>query len=353
MDATDKCPGFAQLPRALMRQFPSPYVWAVYACIHDHGWGSADGCWASIQTMSAETGVNHHKIREVLKVLDAHGWITTEMRPGRSTVYRPRLEASLQSDPFKKSKGSPLLQESEGVAQQVQMPPVQEIEGGPLQECEGPPLQDLEDKQEPNNKNPTTRTPYKSPPYPPHGGDGLAAVDRSEGGDRLVSISLEEQPQRPTAERPANQQPTAEQPAAIVPAQPRGTRARTARHRPPSEEAHRLTEIWNAHKPPGWNSLTCVNSKRWEVVEAFARDLGGLEAFLAALPLALHNASQDRFWRGPGHDWNSFMGYGGQTSKGHFLRFLEQEAPRVPTVNRDGSLTAAGMALEPDLPHLF
>ncbi len=175
MDATDKCPGFAQLPRALMRQFPSPYVWAVYACIHDHGWGSADGCWASIQTMSAETGVNHHKIREVLKVLDAHGWITTEMRPGRSTVYRPRLEASLQSDPFKKLKGSPLLQESEGVAQQVQMPPVQEIEGGPLQECEGPPLQDLEDKQEPNNKNPITRTQQQEPPInppliPPTGG---------------------------------------------------------------------------------------------------------------------------------------------------------------------------------------
>jgi hypothetical protein len=42
-----------------------------------------------------------------------------------------------------------------------------------------------------------------------------------------------------------------------------------------------------------------------------------------------------------------------KTGKGHFLRFLEQEAPRVPTVNRDGSLTLAGMALEPDLPQLF
>jgi hypothetical protein len=111
--------------------------------------------------------------------------------------------------------------------------------------------------------------------------------------------------------------------------------------------------IWNEHKPPGWGGLISVNDKRWEVAEAFARDLGGMDAFLSALPVALHNAGQDRFWRAPGHDWNSFMGYGEKTGKGHFLRFLEQEAPRIPTVDRDGSLTAAGMALEPDLPQFF
>jgi hypothetical protein len=158
-----------------------------------------------------------------------------------------------------------------------------------------------------------------------------------------VNVQVIEQPEPPTAG----------QPAAIVPAKPKRPRAKPGSHQPAPEEARRLMAIWNEHKPPGWSSLTCVNSKRWEVVEAFARDLGGLEAFLAALPVALHNASQDRFWRGPGHDWNSFMGYGEKTGKGHFLRFLEQEAPCIPTVNRDGSLTAAGMALEPDLPHLF
>lgn len=104
--------------------------------------------------------------------------------------------------------------------------------------------------------------------------------------------------------------------------------------------------VWNEYKPDGWGGLRCVNPKRWEVAMNFARDLGGFELFLEALPLALHNAAADRFWGGPGHDWNSFMGYGEDTGKGHFLRFLEQEAPRVPTTNRDGSLTFAGTIIQ-------
>lgn len=201
----------------------------------------------------------------------------------------------------------------------------------------------------PTNKNPLTRTQEQktknnNPPLTPHpGGDGLPAVDRSTGEGWVVDVAVVEQPA----------QPTAEQPSAIVPVDPKRPRAKPTGGLPSPEDARRLMAIWNEHKPPGWSRLNCVNDRRWEVAQAFARDLGGLEAFLAALPIALHNAGQDRFWRAPGHDWNSFMGYGAKTGKGHFLRFLEQEAPRVPTVNRDGSLTAAGMALEPDFPQLF
>jgi hypothetical protein len=147
----------------------------------------------------------------------------------------------------------------------------------------------------------------------------------------VVSVSVVEQP---------------EQPSAIVPVKATKRQAKRPASIPTAEEAARLMAVWNDNRPAGWSSLTCINQQRWEVAIGFAKDLGGMDAFLEALPVALANAGQDRFWCAPGHDWNSFMGYGAKTGKGHFLRFLEQEAPCVPTTNRDGSLTFLGTILQ-------
>jgi hypothetical protein len=170
------------------------------------------------------------------------------------------------------------------------------------------------------------------PPLPPHeGGNGLAAVDQDGSMTEVVNVSVVEQP---------------EQPSAIVPVKATKRQAKRPASMPTAEEAARLMAVWNENRPAGWGALTCINQKRWEVALGFAQDLGGLDAFLQALPVALANAGQDRFWGGPGHDWNSFMGYGAKTGKGHFLRFLEQEAPCIPTTNRDGSLTFLGTILQ-------
>lgn len=350
--------GFAPLPYELMDRHRDPYLLSVYAWLHRHGWGSDEGCWASISTLVAETGIGHNKIRDALRTLRAEGWIETLERPGYTSIHRVYID---RPESFR-SKGSQGTASKKGASSRRRPLPDQ---GGVTPTGSGRrtptgsgrtpppasgrgPLPDQGDEQEPKNKNPLTRT-QVIPPLPPHpGGDGLTAVDGLEDRSDQDRSITEEQPtagQLPALPSAAKQ-PAAEQPSAITPVKPKRPRPRRSAGGPTPEQAHRLMTVWNEHKPDGWGGLRCVNGKRWEVAMNFAGDLGGFEAFLNALPLALHNAAADRFWGGPGHDWNSFMGYGEDTGKGHFLRFLEQEAPRVPTTNPDGSLTFAGTVIQ-------
>jgi hypothetical protein len=334
--------GYVTVPYVLMDLFRDHYIWAVYACVYRHGYGSAQGCWASIKTMESETGVCHHKVRESLSDLVEAGFLFKVERAGTTTVYyvQDLAHAASRAQSFNELKGEKALQGNEEVV-------LQSCEGPPLQGCERPELQKSEGEQEPINKNPLTKTheqyPVNPPFIPPSGGSGLPA-DRGweEGSDASGVMAVVE----PATGPPLAALAIPEQPAShkLVKAK-RGSR-KTDSLQPTEEEASRLMSVWNDNKPAGWSAITCVNQKRWEVAMGWARDLGGLEAFFEALPVALANASQDRFWSGPGHDWNSFMGYGGATSKGHFLRFLEQQEKREPTVNPDGSLTFLGSFIQ-------
>lgn len=331
--------GYVTLPYVLMDLFRDHYIWAVYACVYRHGYGSSQGCWASVKTIESETGACHHKVRKSLSALVTAGFLSRSEREGTTTVYHVQdlAHAASRAQPFKELKGKKALQGNEEVV-------LQSCEGPPLQGFERPELQKSEGEQEPFNKNPSTKTheqyPLNPPFIPPSGGSGLSADRGSEEGtDVCVTVTVE-----PAAEQPAAALAVSEQPAATTPAKAKPRRRDSAQ--PTAEEARRLMSVWNDNKPAGWSAITCVNQKRWEVASGWARDLGGLEAFFEALPVALSNASQDRFWSGPGHDWNSFMGYGGDTSKGHFLRFLEQQEKREPTVNSDGSLTFLGSLIQ-------
>lgn len=338
--------GYVTLPYVLMDLFRDHYIWSVYACVYRHGYGSAQGCWASIKTIESETGACHHKVRESLSDLVEAGFLFKVERAGTTTVYyvQDLAYAASRAQSFKELKGKKALQGNEEVV-------LQSCEGPPLQDSERPGLQKSEGEQEPFNKNPSTKTheqdPFNPPFIPPSGGSGLSADRGSEEGtDVFVTETVE-----PAAEQPVAALAVVEQPAPTA-----SVKAKKSKRKrdttppetpaPTAQEAFRLMEIWNEHRPAGWSAITCVNQKRWEVAMGWARDLGGLEAFFEALPVALANASQDRFWSGPGHDWNSFMGYGGDTSKGHFLRFLEQQEKREPTVNPDGSLTFLGSLIQ-------
>jgi hypothetical protein len=343
--------GFVTLPYVLMDVFRDHCIWAVYACVYRHGYGSAQGCWASIKTIESETGACHHKVRESLSDLVEAGFLSKVERAGTTTVYyvQDLAHAASRAQSFKELKGKKALQGNEGVV-------LQSCEGPPLQDSECPGLQKSEGEQEPFNKNPSTKNheqdPVNPPFIPPSGGSGLSAdCGSEEGTDVFVTETVE-----PAAEQPVPALAVVEQPASTAPVKAKAKPRRRDSAQPTAEEARRLMSVWNDNKPAGWSAITCVNQKRWEVAMGWARDLGGLEAFFEALPVALANASQDRFWSGPGHDWNSFMGYGGATSKGHFLRFLEQQEKREPTVNPDGSLTFLGSLIQTNqnpTPQLF
>jgi DNA-binding MarR family transcriptional regulator len=338
--ATYSATAFSACPWEVMQSFRHD-VWAVYLALHHFGWRSKEGCWASVKTIAGMSGLAQQTVRRAIKQLRDSGWIVSKERPGGTTVHYVHLERHQEA--IKRQTGSrQQAQNPDPEAQSLEEPlskmegveavPLSKTEGVPLSKMTAPPLSKMTDEQDPlTTKSQLTRRTAITPPLPPHeGGDGLTAVDRSDDWTGDVNVSVVEQP---------------EQPSAIVPV--KATKKSNKRSASPTaEEAARLMAVWNENRPAGWGALTCINQKRWEVAMGFAKDLGGMEAFLDALPIALANAGQDRFWGGPGHDWNSFMGYGAKTGKGHFLRFLEQEAPRVPTTNPDGSLSFLGTILQ-------
>lgn len=345
---------FSACPWEVMQAFKHD-VWAVYLALHHYGWRSKEGCWASIKTISELCGLGQRSVRNAIRQLRAGGWVVSKERPGGTTVHHVHLERHAcaidggQKEPAQSSKAAVStetaavepLSEMQGVSAE----PLSKREGVPLSKKAGPPLSKKTDEQDPltTTSLQTTRTAL-IPPLPPHpGGHGLTAARGSMDGSVDVCVT---EIVEPAAEQPAAALAVIEQPAATAPVKAKAKPRKKESELPTADEARRLMSVWNDNKPAGWSAITYINKKRWEVAMGWARDLGGLEAFFEALPVALANASQDRFWSGPGHDWNSFMGYGSKTSKGHFLRFLEQQEKREPTVNPDGSLTFLGSLIQ-------
>ena len=92
MKATVKSSGFAVIPYRLMDTHPDYKVWGVYACLHRHGWNSSQGCFASVPTISRETGICEKVVQRTLSALVQTGWVEVELRPGRTTVYHIRVD---------------------------------------------------------------------------------------------------------------------------------------------------------------------------------------------------------------------------------------------------------------------
>ena len=135
--------GFAALPYRLMDQADAA-TWAVYAVLHRHGWNSEKGCWTSLETIGAETGISRKIVQRCLKWLKETKWIEAQPRPGFTTVYYIKTDApALRSN---------LTQVENDLGNPGQKRPNPQVENDLA------PRSETTYKQEPKNKNPTIKT---------------------------------------------------------------------------------------------------------------------------------------------------------------------------------------------------
>lgn len=97
-----KSSGFAVVPYRLMDMHPDYKIWGVYACLHRHGWNSSHGCFASVPTISRETGICEKVVQRCLSELVKTGWVDVELRPGQTTIYHIRVDHPEQKQPGSK-----------------------------------------------------------------------------------------------------------------------------------------------------------------------------------------------------------------------------------------------------------
>lgn len=207
--------GFAILPHEVSDTVPQEIkgaVRSVYPALHRRGWGSAEGCWASIKSLQDESGFGRHSVIAALRWLVAEGWVTKEERPGYTCVYRVRID-----DPQPPEKKHPV--------QKRRGSPRPKTEGVPTPKTDGVPRPKTDYEQEPSNKNPLTT---KEPPthyvgLPPEGDTHGSDDDWPEWcvawPSACASGTLVEdpQPQRPDpAPSPPKRTPMAK-PRAFVP----------------------------------------------------------------------------------------------------------------------------------------
>lgn len=120
-------------------------IWAVFAVVHRHGFGSAEGCWTSVETIHRESGVSRKVVQRSLSWLRENGWLTAKPRLGYTTVYRVLAESQNDQYPSRKrprSKTTQVENDLGGRSKTTQG-------GGSKTTYEQEPL-----KQEPINKNP-------------------------------------------------------------------------------------------------------------------------------------------------------------------------------------------------------
>lgn len=333
---------FTAIPNALYGSIDHWEIAVAYSILWH---GEREGCYESQARWAERLGMSADRLQKTLSSLIARGLVEVEERHAEngarlSNRYRwvpwelVAPPAPSAADPYR-SERHPLPA--------MPAPPTAES---------GTPYRSERHKQDSEEQDSEEQDPI--PPLPPHpGGHGLTAA-RSDGDPPGECLALDCAAEQPTAERPTAKRPATQQPSAGALIKPAARKPSPTAQANQSEQARQLIALWNQHKPAGWSALACVSAKRMEVAQAFARDLGGWEAFLQALPVALANAAQDRFWSGPGHDWNSFMGYGQRSDKGHFWRFLEQQQPRTAVTRSDGSMTLADLGQQlKSVPRLF
>ena len=135
--------GFAALPYKLMDQADAA-TWAVYAVLHRHGWNSEQGCWTSLETIRAETGISRKIVQRCLRWLKETKWIEAQRRPGYTTVYHVKTDAP--------TPRSNLTQVENDLGNPVQKRPNPQVENDLT------PRSKTTYEQEPINKNPRSKT---------------------------------------------------------------------------------------------------------------------------------------------------------------------------------------------------
>jgi hypothetical protein len=143
--------GFAIVPYELMNASQSPAIWAVYAVVHRHGFGSHQGCWTSLETIHRETGVSRKVVQRSLLWLKENGWLVGKARPGKTTVYSVLVEPRGETNPGRKRPGS----------KTTYVPTQVENDLAPRSKTTYLPRSKTTYEQEPKNKNPGTKTPSK------------------------------------------------------------------------------------------------------------------------------------------------------------------------------------------------
>jgi hypothetical protein len=89
-----KATAFASIPYELMdvmTERSGKQIVCVYLWLHRFGWGSEQGCWASIATIAKSTGIKPDHVRQAIQWLLAEGWVVQTPRPGRTSVYFVRM----------------------------------------------------------------------------------------------------------------------------------------------------------------------------------------------------------------------------------------------------------------------
>ena len=106
---------FASIPYELMdvmAERGGKQIICVYLWLHRFGWGSDQGCWASIATIAKSTGIKPDHVRQSIQWLIAEGWVMQTPRPGRTSVYFVRMHRDAAPLPQKEGsslqKGDPL-----------------------------------------------------------------------------------------------------------------------------------------------------------------------------------------------------------------------------------------------------
>jgi len=102
MRAAVRSSGFAVVPYQLMDTQRDYKIWGVYACLHRHGWNSEHGCFASVATISHETGICEKVVQRSLAILVKDGWVDVQPRHGMTTVYHIKVENLGQKEPGSK-----------------------------------------------------------------------------------------------------------------------------------------------------------------------------------------------------------------------------------------------------------
>lgn len=65
----------------------------LYLFLHRHGHGAREGCWASVRTLAAETGINRDDVCLALRWLVENGWAERETRVGKPSRYWLKADA--------------------------------------------------------------------------------------------------------------------------------------------------------------------------------------------------------------------------------------------------------------------
>ena len=253
--ATFHAKGFAVVPYELMDAAPinlRAHLFAVYLVLHRRGWGSAQGCWASVHTIQEDAGVGRKSVHAAVRWLLSEGWVTREERPGCTSVYRVRIE-----DPQPAPR--PSRPRSKGT--QVKNDPGQKRPTTQVKNDPGP-RSKMTHEQEPTNKNPEQEalippTPLSiatPPPHPPLQG-GAAGSD---------PFRIQQPDQPLTSPSPANRQ-----------------HSTTTTALPPCAEPHRelLTAWWRRRCMNHPTAPRQLDSASITAIEAAAA-AGVLEPFL-------------------------------------------------------------------------